>query len=128
MRKLIAVVMGYFLWSACWVGFNAALRNMGILPEDVSQPLESVGRLLALLTGSVLASVLAGYAVVRIIGKASVVAASVLGLLLLTTGIFVQAQYWPLMPVWYHLSFLGLLIPACLCGARLGKPKEQADD
>ena len=38
---------------------------------------------------------------------------------MLVTGIAVQAGVWALMPVWYHLVFLALLVPVCLVGARL---------
>ncbi len=42
-----------------------------------------------------------------------------------TPGMSVQAAVWNLMPVWYHLVFLGLLVPGCLLGARLkGIPTE----
>jgi len=43
----------------------------------------------------------------------------VLAVLLLATGVGVQASVWILMPVWYHLGFLGLLVPGCLLRARL---------
>jgi hypothetical protein len=32
-------------------------------------------------------------------------------------GIFFQAQYWQLMPLWYHLPFLALLLPGNVYGA-----------
>ena len=44
---------------------------------------------------------------------------TVLAVLLLATGVGVQAAAWNLMPVWYHLVILGLLVPGCLLGARL---------
>ena len=44
---------------------------------------------------------------------------TVLAVLLVATGVGVQASVWTLMPVWYHLAFLGLLVPGCLLGARL---------
>jgi hypothetical protein len=43
----------------------------------------------------------------------------VMGTLLLATGIAVQASVWNLMPVWYHVPFLVLVVPACILGARL---------
>jgi hypothetical protein len=46
-----------------------------------------------------------------------------LGLILLGVGMFVQAQYWYLMPLWYHLAFLLLLVPACMIGSRLRRAR-----
>jgi hypothetical protein len=34
-------------------------------------------------------------------------------------GIFFQSQAWQLMPLWYHVPFLLLIVPATLLGARL---------
>ena len=38
---------------------------------------------------------------------------------MLAVGIGVQAGSWNLMPVWYHLTFLALLVPGALIGAKL---------
>jgi hypothetical protein len=31
----------------------------------------------------------------------------------------VQASAWSALPLWYHLPFLALLVPACLLGGRM---------
>jgi O-antigen/teichoic acid export membrane protein len=41
----------------------------------------------------------------------------------LAIGVAVQASFWDKMPVWYHLSFLALLAPGILLGARLARAK-----
>jgi hypothetical protein len=41
----------------------------------------------------------------------------VLGVVLAGVGAFVQSRVWKLMPLWYHLSFLLLLVPVTLAGA-----------
>jgi hypothetical protein len=46
-----------------------------------------------------------------------------LGLILLGVGMFVQAQYRYLMPLWYHLLFLLLLVPACMIGGQLRRAR-----
>ena len=43
----------------------------------------------------------------------------ILAFVQLAIGIAVEASYWELMPVWYHLLFLALLIPATVYGGRL---------
>jgi len=52
--------------------------------------------------------------------------------LLLVTGVAVQINVWPLMPLWYHLTFLILIAPVCVVAGRLnqraahnGAPRER---
>ena len=121
MRQIIAVVAGFVLWSVLWLGYNALLLKLGLLPQDQTQPILDAGALLALLAGSVVASLAAGFAAAAIIKTASVRPVASLGVLLLAVGIFFQSQFWELMPLWYHLTFLILLLPVCVAGARLRK-------
>ncbi len=59
-------------------------------------------------------------AVAAVIAKEGARAASrVLAGRLLATGFAVQAGAWSSMPVWYHLSFWALIVPATLAGAHL---------
>jgi hypothetical protein len=51
-----------------------------------------------------------------------------LAAVLLLVGIFVEIQYWNVMPVWYHLIFLAVLVPATLWGGRIaGRALDPAD-
>ena len=68
---------------------------------------------------SVVCSLAAGITVAMGAPRAVPRGLTVLAVLLLVTGVGVQAAAWTLMPVWYHLVFLGLLVPGCLLGARL---------
>ena len=45
----------------------------------------------------------------------------VMALLLLATGIGVQISVWTRMPLWFHLSFLALIVLICLVGGRYGR-------
>lgn len=123
-RQILAVAFGFVLWSAVWLGYNAILQAMDILPPDKTQLIRDTGVLLALLVGSALASLLAGYVTAVAANKASKQPVIALGLLLVSTGVFVQAQFWELMPLWYHLSFLALLLPVCIVGARYWNPQK----
>lgn len=119
MKQALAVVAGYVLWSLLWLGLNQALLTLGILPASSTEPFTSAKPLLLMLAGSVLISLVSGYVAARIVGPAWAPSVIVLGVLLLLTGIFVQLKLWYLIPVWYHVSFLGLLIPMTFFGARL---------
>jgi len=119
MRQTFAVVVGFVVWSALWILLNLLLKDAGLVPADASQPIYEARPLLFLLAGSLVISLIAGYLAAAIRGRTAYGAIVVLGLILLAVGIFVQIQYWHLMPLWYHLTFLVLLLPLCLAGARL---------
>jgi hypothetical protein len=42
-----------------------------------------------------------------------------LGVLLLIFGAAVQAYAWSYIPIWYHIIFLGLLIPLTILGGKM---------
>lgn len=118
-RSILAVIGGFVVWSALWVFNNTMLRAMSVLPSDETQPLFNAKPLIALLAGSVICSLVAGYIAATINRGASKAPITALGILLLAVGIAVESQYWRLMPLWYHAAFLVLLLPACFLGARL---------
>jgi hypothetical protein len=119
LRSLAATVTGFILWSVLWLSYNITLKKLAILPSDLTKPVDNTKALLLLIIGSIILSLIAGYSTSVIARSASIVPISLLGLLLLAVGIFVEAQNWGLMPLWYHLTFLALLIPSCFIGAWL---------
>jgi hypothetical protein len=120
MKQILGVVAGFILWSVLWLGCNQALLMLGLLSPMTAQPVTDPKPLLLLLVASVLISLVTGYVTARIVGFPLPVA--VLGALLLVTGIFFQVKVWYLMPLWYHLTFLLLLIPMTFVGARMRAP------
>jgi hypothetical protein len=119
MRQIVAVIAGFILWSVLWLSLNQLLLVLGVMPPAVTEPVTTATPLLVLLAGSVLISLVSGYVTARITGVPWALAALALGALLLATGIFVQLKLWYLIPLWYHLAFLLLLIPMTLLGARV---------
>lgn len=119
-RIAAGVVTGAVVWAVLWIGGTAASASM--LPEIVrpDEPLTHTGVLFGYIVYSVMLSVLAGFLAARVAGEAAGGAVGVLAALQLALGIFFEASYWDLMPVWYHLVFLALIVPATLLGGRLG--------
>jgi hypothetical protein len=69
---------------------------------------------------SVALSVLAGWIAGRVAARGQPMrAVAILAALQLALGIVAELSYWSLMPLWYHLVFLSLLVPATLYGGRL---------
>ena len=122
MRAVLSGVGGYAVWTVLWLGGSAGLRvfwpvEFGALAGG--QPITAVAPLLLGVALSVVCSLAAGITVAMGAPRAVPRGLTVVAVLLLTTGIGVQASVWTLMPVWYHLVFLGLLVPGCVLGARL---------
>lgn len=118
-RVALGVVAGAVLWAVLWVGGTGAAR--AALPEllDPARRLDHVGALLGFIAYSVVLSIAAGYVAAAVAKASAMRAVWILAVLQLAIGIAVEVSYWDLMPVWYHLVFLALLIPATVYGGRL---------
>lgn len=117
LRATLAVIAGFILWSILWLGGNIAI---GVLrPESQPEvgPITDAPMMIMMLGLSVVCSATSGW-LAAFIGRARGPAV-ILAILLLVVGIGVQAPIWDRMPLWYHLPFLILLVPACLAGARV---------
>ncbi len=119
MKQILGVVIGFILWSVLWLGFNQLLLMLGVLTPGMTEPMAQAKPLVVLLAGSVLFSLVSGYVTARIAQASWAPCASALGVLLLLTGIYVQITMWDRIPLWYHISFLFLLLPMTLLGARI---------
>lgn len=119
-RKIVAVVVGFLVWALIWLGAGALL--FGKMQGEVEQgrAVSDAGALAMLLCVSVVCSLAAGGSVGLILrGRTWMGSAITLGVLLLLTGIGVQASVWDLLPAWYHMVFLALLIPTTIISAKL---------
>ncbi|MDX1645664.1 MAG: hypothetical protein R3304_00865 [Longimicrobiales bacterium] len=118
-RDIGAVAAGAAVWAALWLGMNAVLPSL--FPETIvpGSPLDASPLLLFLILYSVALSVLAGYTTAAVKGGDFMGAVWALAGLQLTLGVVAQVSYWDLFPVWYHVIFLGLIVPATVYGGRL---------
>lgn len=122
MRIVLGAIVGYALWTALWLGGQAAV---GATWPEVQRAFDEGGAytatapLLVSLLLSVVCSLVSGAAAAAVGRESRGAAVLVMAVLLLGTGIGVQAAVWERMPLWYHLSFLALLLPASMIGARL---------
>jgi hypothetical protein len=118
-RAILAVVAGAAVWAALWVGGTQAAMAAfpDILPKD--QPVTHLGALLGLILYSLPLSVLAGYVTAMIVGQDPMPVVWILAGLQLILGIIAETSAWGLTPVWYHLVFLALVVPATVFGGQL---------
>lgn len=134
LRTILGVIAGFIIWSIVWVGMDALLsaispgwfgrisaefQNAVNRNEPFTPP---VSISVYLVFQSVLCSLIAGFAAAAI-AKEKRKSTLALGVLLLVTGVFVEAYHWNYFPLWYHVLFLLLLIPATVLGGRLRSEK-----
>jgi high-affinity K+ transport system ATPase subunit B len=131
LRIVIAAIIGFVVWSILWIGSDAVF--MAISPSykqylegfqkalETKTPFEvSITILLLTLVKSFICSIIAGL-MTALIAKENMKSTLILGILLLAFGIFIQSIYWNYIPLWYHLSFLLMLIPMSVFGGKLKK-------
>ena len=116
-RAVGGVIVGYAVWTALWLGGGAGLNLVFPVPME-GEPITSLGFLLGALLLSVFCSFLAGFTNAALAKEKSKGAVLIMAGLLLLTGIGVQAGIWSIMPLWYHLVFLALLVPVSVLGGR----------
>ena len=118
-RSIGAVVAAFVLWTVLWLALSAGIQVA--LPELVApgQPVTHMGVLLGYLVWSVVISALSGWVCAAVKAERPMKTVWVLALILLAVGVGVEASAWSLTPVWYHLVFLTLLLPATVWGGGL---------
>lgn len=119
LRSVLAVLAGVVLWSAFWLPFNLGMQAAFPDIVDPERYLGHVPMLLVFIVASFLFSVAAGYVAAWAARVKPVQHALVLGVVQLAIGIGFEVSYWDMLPVWYHLVFLALLIPGNLIGGML---------
>lgn len=131
-RIILGVIVGFIVWSILWVGGDEAFGTLSadwygshkIAFEKAAfnnAPFEANSTILLFkLLHSMIASLISGYVAV-LLSNENRRTTLILGVLLLVVGIAVQTSVWSLLPIWYHLVFLALLIPVTIAGGKLKK-------
>ncbi|MBV8876104.1 MAG: hypothetical protein JO158_00225 [Gammaproteobacteria bacterium] len=125
-RAILALLAGLVLWVVAISVLNRALR-IALAGYAAAEPTMgfTLGMLWSRLLIGALSSLLAG-ALARWIAPASPRVPLLLGILLLLAFIPVHLRLWSLFPLWYHLVFLGTLVPLIVLGSRLSPPRPMA--
>lgn len=119
MRSFLAVLAGFVLWPALWLPFNLAMAAFFPSHYGEDGSLFHPGLLTGILVASVVFSIAAGWLTAALAPRKPMAHAAVLAGINLAIGLFVQISAWSLMPAWYHIPFLALVVPGILAGARL---------
>lgn len=133
-RIIAGVIVGFVAWTIIFLGGDEALaqmsggwytENRNVLNKAIFNKTEVEKHVDAMffaiiLVVSIVASLLSGFlaAVVANENRRTTLA---LGILLLIVGLYFQFTAWIQMPIWYHLTFLILLIPMTIAGGYFKK-------
>lgn len=132
LKIVLGVIAGFVAWSIIWVGSDQALvmaspawygahQDRAYLALANSESFTADNTIMAIrLVISIVATLMSGFLAAFIAGE-NRRAPLVLGVILLLVGIAVQASAWNVMPVWFHVIFLALLLPMSIVGGKLKK-------
>ncbi len=120
-RAVLGVLIGYLVWSVVWLAGNAVFFGAAAGVVESGEPYTAAGPLTGAIVLSLICSVAAGLTAAIIARGRALTAALIMAVLLLVTGILVQVRVWTLMPVWYHLTFLVLIVPGCVLGGMIAR-------
>lgn len=118
-RSVLALLVGLALWVVVVSLLNRGLR-VGFTGYRAAEPTMTftLGMKAARLMIGAVASLAAG-AATGMMARSKTGLPWVLGAILLLAFIPVHIGLWTKFPLWYHLSFLGTLVPLVALGARL---------
>lgn len=125
LRSILAVLAGIVSWAVLWVGSNAILASLFAAQYKVEKK-DYVPLLLLLIVLSLIFSIIAGFITARLAQRKEMAHTLVLGVLQLAMGIAAQMANYDALPLWYHITFLLLLIPGNVLGGLLRSRKNEA--
>lgn len=125
-RSILAFIAGLAAWvlvaSLLNRGLRLALRGYSAAEPEMTF---THGMMAARLVLGALASFAAG-AATRAVAPSSRRTVWVLGAVLLAAFIPIHVRLWANFPVWYHLVFLGTLVPLVALGATLIRNRSES--
>jgi len=123
-RGILGVITGCVIWSALWCFLNWIFPVIFPRQFNVNGTTDNFVLNLIIVLLSFDFSFISGY-INAIIAKVHQLRfALIQGILQLAIGIYVQKQYWDIMPLWFHITFLLFIIPGIFIGALYQKTNE----
>jgi hypothetical protein len=117
-KKALGVVAGLAVWMIVATIAGLIMRNAWPAYAAVADSMTfTMPMMITRLSIGVVATVLAGW-VAAGITRGSTMATLLTGVILLLAFIPEHISIWDKFPVWYHLTFLGSLVPLTLLGGR----------
>lgn len=129
-RIILGVIAGFIAWSIIWVGGDQVLMSLSpgwygahqdatalALANNAPFAADSTIAVLGLVR-SFIASLLSGF-LAAFVANENRRSPLILGAVLLFVGVVVQYMVANVLPLWYHVIFLLLLVPVTILGGKL---------
>lgn len=115
-RSIAAVAAGSITWMVTALGTDVIIAT--VRPEwmGAAGQVKDVPVLLFVLSYALGFSVLGGWVTAWAAPRRPVLHALILGFVQLAMGLVATAIHFDMMPLWYHVTFLTLLVPANVLG------------
>jgi hypothetical protein len=125
MRGAIAVIAGLIVWTMVATILNLGVRLAipGYHAAEASFAF-TLGMKIARLALATAATLAAGFAA-GAVARGAALPPQLLGALLLICFLPVHYSLWDKFPIWYHLFFLGSLLPLTIFGARFASGRNR---
>ena len=116
-RGLLGVITGFLVWSVLWFFLNWLLPIVFPKQFNTDGTTENAILNLIIVLLSFDFSFISGYinAIISRVNQLNF--ALVQGVLQLAAGMYIQSQYWHVLPLWFHAVFLIFIIPGVLAGS-----------
>ena len=125
----MGVIIGFFAWMILWFGaeriLSAVWEEFGAHQAAFQAAVEHGGQFVPitnfLLVHCVLASIVSfiSGAFSALLARENKRAPLILGLILLTMGLLKAVMSWTLVPIWYNILFMAVLLPMTILGGKL---------
>ncbi len=117
--SILSIGACVFAWGVLWVTSNFGLAAVFPARFDDAGLTSDPTMLIAFIAVSGALSVGAGWLCATLVKTAFMKHVTILAFIQLAIGIFVQSSVWELMPMWYHVIFLSLVVPMHLLGGKI---------
>lgn len=123
-RQIMAVIVGFAVWTALWLAAGAVLK--AAMPEAFLEDggVNENGLLVLFILLSVTFSVPAGFITATVSSRNEMKPVMALAVIQVVIGTLAEVISWNVIPVWYHVVFILLLAPAILVGGKLGMARK----
>jgi hypothetical protein len=130
LKIVLGVIAGFVAWTVLWLGSDQVLTLAspgwyGIHQDDAFLALQNGEAfqanstiMIIRLAVAAIATIMSGF-LAAFIANENRRTPFALGVLLLIVGIGFQVPAWNVMPIWFHVIFLALLIPLSILGGKL---------
>ncbi|MEJ0036394.1 MAG: hypothetical protein WDO68_09945 [Gammaproteobacteria bacterium] len=125
-RSVVSVAAGFFAVMVLGAAADVVLAQVSPNAFDAQGHARAESTLFIKLTYETLFALLAGYLTARIAVRKPFMHVLVMAAIVLAGRAFIAVATWDVVPLWFNLGVLVLVVPAALLGAKLNELRNRA--